>query len=98
VKLSFKYDYTKRYAYNKLSDKKKALYKQFYDAALNLNGVVEPKYSYTREEIIEVYTLVLNQEPELFWLSTAAPTGTKYIFITFLEQDPAQIAKNAEGY
>ena len=93
VKLSFKYDYTKRYAYNKLSDKKKALYKQFYDAALNLNGVVEPKYSYTKEEIIEVYTLVLNQEPELFWLSTAAPTGTKYIFITFLEQDPAQIAK-----
>lgn len=93
VKLMLNYDYTKRYAYKQLSDKKKALYKQFYDAALNLQSVIEPKYDFTKEEIVEVYTLVLNQEPELFWLGTAVPTGTTYLFVSFIEQDPAQIAK-----
>lgn len=93
IKLMLNYDYTKRYAYKQLSDKKKALYKQFYDAALNLQSVIEPKYEYTKEEVVEVYTLVLNQEPELFWLGTTAPTGSTYLFVPFLEQDPNKIAK-----
>ena len=93
VKLTGKaVDYKTRYGYKQLTAEQKALYAQFVEAAMNLQPVVEPKYTYSKEDVVKVYSMVFNQESQLFWLGSSIPTGSKYLFLTYKEQDPAKIA------
>jgi len=66
--------------YDMLNDENKALYRQIYSNALDLNPAFLPIGTPYMKNLRTAFTAVINDHPELFWLNTAfssmsAPSG-----------------------
>lgn len=92
VSSSYNVDYTTRYAYKQLSSTKQKLYGRLVEGISNLDQMVEVPSGLSKEDIIEVYCLVFNQEPQLFWMSSSVPSGSAYLLLSYKVDDPDKIA------
>ncbi len=73
ISSSYKVSYEDRYPYKQLSADEKQLYANIVEAAENFESeAVVPNGMYG-DDIDKVYTIVFNNEPQLFWLSTSIP-------------------------
>ncbi len=70
---SYTKSYTDRYPYQQLSRDEQQLYAGIVEAAENFEMQVDVPMSLTSDDIVKVYALVYNQEPQLFWLSNLVP-------------------------
>lgn len=89
----YKTSYTSRYAYSKLTSTEKTLYKRIVAAVKNIEPIVELPSSITNDQILRVYTLVFNSEPQLFWMDSSYTKGAKYLYVNYKETDLDEIKK-----
>ncbi len=80
---SYKKDYTTKYPYKQLSSAEQQLYANMVDAAESFNTSVNVPDGLTSDEVFKVYQIVFDNEPQLFWLSTKAPSGYGRINLEF---------------
>ena len=81
-------DYTTRYAYQQLSDIEKQFYGDIVGAVINFNSGVGYRAGLTAEQALRVYITVLNNEPELFWMSgSGVMTMSSSMIFSFKEQN-----------
>lgn len=73
VNSSYTKSYTDRYPYQQLGKSEQQLYADIVEAATNFETQVEIPSSLSSDDIVKVYALVYNQEPQLFWLSNLVP-------------------------
>ena len=73
ISTSYKVSYEDRYPYQQLSSEEKELYGNIVEAALNFEDEAEIPDGMYGDSIDKVYTILFNNEPQLFWLSTALP-------------------------
>lgn len=89
----YKTVYTSRYAYKTLSSKEKTLYKSIVAAVKDLEPVVELPSGITDNQVMKVYSLVFNEEPQLFWMGSSYTTSSNYLFIRYKTNDLEEIEK-----
>lgn len=96
--------YTSRYGYKTLSNSEKQLYANIVKAAENMTKKVTVPDGLLSDDIMKVYGMVYNQEPQLFWLSRTVPSGYGSIRIDYTvdsieERDAlkSKIEKNAKA-
>ena len=73
INSSYTKSYTDRYPYQQLGKSEQKLYADIVEAATNFETQVEVPSSLSADDIVKVYALVYNQEPQLFWLSNLVP-------------------------
>ncbi|MBQ5316400.1 MAG: hypothetical protein J6I96_02495 [Oscillospiraceae bacterium] len=66
---NYRIDYSKRYAYKQLSQTEQKLYDEIVKAVVNLNTSVFYGNDISDEGAKKIYRIVLQEEPELFWMS-----------------------------
>ena len=93
-----------RYGYKTLNAAQKELYANIVKAAEKLERNVNVPDGLMSEDIMKVYGMVFNQEPQLFWLSRTVPSGYGSIRLDYTvgsieERDAmqAEIDKNAKA-
>ncbi|MDE6709013.1 MAG: hypothetical protein K2J76_00830 [Oscillospiraceae bacterium] len=64
-----------RYPYQQLSSKEKELYQVIVEAAYDFNEMVSMPQGLDSDQIYRVYSMVYDNEPQLFWLSRSMPTA-----------------------
>ncbi|MDE7288277.1 MAG: hypothetical protein K2N71_02080, partial [Oscillospiraceae bacterium] len=64
-----------RYPYQQLSSKEKELYQVIVEAAYDFNTMVSMPEGLDSDQIYRVYSMVYDNEPQLFWLSRTMPTS-----------------------
>ncbi|MBD5141202.1 MAG: hypothetical protein HDT25_07310 [Ruminococcus sp.] len=64
-----------RYPYQQLSSKEKELYQVIVEAAYEFNDMVSMPQGLDSDQIYRVYSMVYDNEPQLFWLSRSMPTA-----------------------
>ena len=64
-----------RYPYQQLSSKEKELYQVIVEAAYDFNTMVDMPQGLESDQIYRVYSMVYDNEPQLFWLSRTMPTS-----------------------
>lgn len=74
VSTSYKKHYTDRYPYKQLSSKEQELYANIVAAAENFEKEAVVPAGMYGDDIDKVYTILFNNEPQLFWLSTSFPS------------------------
>lgn len=79
----YKKSYTTRYAYKTLSSKEKSLYKSIVAAVKDLEPIVKIPDGITDNQIMKVYTLVFNEEPQLFWMGSSYTKSSSYLYIKY---------------
>ena len=89
----YKTSYTSRYAYSKLSSTEKTLYKRIVAAVKDIQPIVELPSNITDNQILRVYTLVFNSEPQLFWMDSSYTKGAKYLYVNYKVSDLEEIEK-----
>ena len=75
VSSSYTKSYTDKYPYQQLGKSEQKLYADIVEAASSFNTEVEVPTSLSSDDIIKVYALVYNQEPQLFWMSNNVPAS-----------------------
>ena len=80
-----------RYAYKQLSSKEQQLYDKFVDAVKRLESTVEVPSGLSSEQVIKVYTIVYDSEPQLFWMGSAITPGTTFATLTYRTTDRNEI-------
>ena len=75
ISSSYNKSYTDRYPYQQLSANEKQLYANIVNAAASFNTKFSVPDGLTSDDLYKVYHIVFDNEPQLFWLSTSAPTG-----------------------
>lgn len=73
--VTYNVDYKNKYAYKQLTSSEKKLYGNIVEAAKNFKSSAPVPEDLTTTEVIKVYVIVINQEPELFWLPRAIPAN-----------------------
>lgn len=73
INSAYNKSYTDRYPYQQLGKSEQQLYADIVEAATNFETQVEVPSSLSSDDIVKVYALVYNQEPQLFWLSNLVP-------------------------
>lgn len=73
INSTYNKSYTDRYPYQQLGKSEQQLYADIVEAATNFETQVEVPSSLSSDDIVKVYALVYNQEPQLFWLSNLVP-------------------------
>ena len=68
-------DYKSGYAYKTLNASQKELYDRMYKAIANFETKVTVPDGLLSDDIIKVYGMIFNQEPQFFWMSTSVPKG-----------------------
>lgn len=81
-----------RYAYKQLSADEQTLYNSFVNAAKRLDSIVEVPAGMSKDDIVKVYAIVYNSEPQLFWLGGTVSAGTAFATISFQTTDKNEIA------
>ena len=76
-------DYKSRYAYKTLNSAQKQLYDSLYAAISNFETKVTVPDGLLSDDIIKVYGMIFNQEPQFFWLSTKIPSGYNTLTIKY---------------
>ncbi|MDD7428704.1 MAG: transglutaminase domain-containing protein [Oscillospiraceae bacterium] len=89
----YKTAYTSRYAYKTLSSKEKTLYKSIVAAVKDLESVVTLPSGITDNQIMKVYSLVFNEEPQLFWMGSGYTKGSDYLYVSYKTNDLDEIEK-----
>ncbi|MBR4224527.1 MAG: hypothetical protein IKR73_06925 [Oscillospiraceae bacterium] len=85
---NYKVDYTTRYAYKQLSEVEQQFYGDVVAAVMSLNSGIGYRQGLTAEQALRVYITVLNNEPELFWMSGAGVmTMSSSMIFSFKEQN-----------
>ncbi|MBQ5318380.1 MAG: hypothetical protein J6K17_04745 [Oscillospiraceae bacterium] len=74
VSTSYKVSYEDRYPYQQLSSEEKELYRNMVESAENFETTVVVPSGVRGDTIDKVYTILFNNEPQLFWLSTSYPS------------------------
>jgi hypothetical protein len=69
---TFEGDYTSRYYWNQLTNLEKDLYAKIVAKAMAFDTSMIEINDMTYNEVLKVYFLVFNMEPQLFWLDTGA--------------------------
>lgn len=64
-----------RYPYQQLSNKEKELYQTIVEAAYEFKDMVDMPQGLESDQIYRVYSMVYDNEPQLFWLSRTIPTA-----------------------
>ena len=64
-----------RYPYQQLSSKEKELYQVIVEAAYDFNTMVNMPQGIDSDQLYRVYSMVYDNEPQLFWLSRTMPTS-----------------------
>lgn len=75
VSSAYTKSYTDRYPYQQLNKSEQQLYADIVEAASNFEKQVMVPSSLSSDDIVKVYALVYNQEPQLFWLSNLVPAS-----------------------
>ena len=83
ISSSYTKSYKSRYPYQQLNSSEQELYRNIVEAATNFNSKVSVPDGLLSDDIFKVYCIVFNNEPQLFWLSTTAPTGYGSINLKF---------------
>ncbi|MBQ8827033.1 MAG: hypothetical protein IJ007_08070 [Oscillospiraceae bacterium] len=96
--------YKNRYGYKTLNAAQQEFYGNIVQAAYNLDSKVKVPDGLLSDDIMKVYGMVFNQEPQLFWLSRTVPSGygsvrMSYTVSSIEERDAMQkeIDKNANA-
>jgi hypothetical protein len=81
---SFEGDYTDRYFWDQLSGLEQDLYAKIVAKAMNFDTTMIEVNNMTYNDVVKIYFLVFNMEPQLFWLDTGANVtsygiGLKYV-------------------
>lgn len=87
----YKTSYTSRYAYKTLSSKEKTLYKKIVAAVKNLEPSITLPEGLTDNQIMKVYSLVFNEEPQLFWMGSSYTKSSSYLFINYKTVNTTEI-------
>lgn len=64
-----------RYPYQQLSSKEKELYQNIVEGAYSFSDMVDMPQGLDSDQIYRVYSMVYDNEPQLFWLSRSMPTA-----------------------
>lgn len=64
-----------RYPYQQLSSKEKELYQIIVEAAYNFNTMADMPEGLENDQVYRVYSMVYDNEPQLFWLSRTMPAA-----------------------
>ena len=67
--------YENRYPYQQLTKAEKELYQNIVNAAYNFETTVDKPNGIEKEQLYRVYSMVYDNEPQLFWLSTNLPSS-----------------------
>ncbi|MGN0666079.1 MAG: transglutaminase domain-containing protein [Huintestinicola sp.] len=89
---SYNTSYTSRYAYKQLTATEQELYRNFISAAKKLEPVVDVPEGMSSDDVVRIYSIVYNSEPQLFWLGTSISAGSTYATISFKTTDKSEIA------
>lgn len=99
ISSSYNKNYEDRYPYQQLSSSEKKLYRNIVEAAYAFDPKVEVPDGLLYEDIFKVYSMVFSQEPQLFWLPSAAPKGygTVTIDYAFTQSEVEAIQKEIDA-
>lgn len=75
INSSYTKSYTDRYPFQQLNKTEQQFYADIVEAATNFETQVDVPPSLTSDDIVKVYALVYNQEPQLFWMSNLVPVS-----------------------
>lgn len=101
-----------RYPYQQLSSKEQELYQNIVEAAYAFNETASLPSGLDNDQIYRVYSMVYDNEPQLFWLSRTMPTslgsslaiGYSYgksdaeKFQSVIDKNRKEIMKSVNGY
>lgn len=73
ISSSYKVNYEDRYPYKQLSSSEQKLYAAIVEAAENFETEIMVPDGLGRDDVDKVYTILFNNEPQLFWLDTSIP-------------------------
>lgn len=74
--VTYSKDYKTKYVYKQLPAAEKTLYANIVNAASDFKTSAAIPDGLSRNQVIKTYVNVLNQEPQLFWLSNTIPTSS----------------------
>lgn len=99
ISSSYNKNYEDRYPYQQLSSSEKKLYRNIVEAAYAFDPKVEVPDGLLYEDVFKVYSMVFSQEPQLFWLPSAAPKGygTVTIDYAFTQSEVEAIQKEIDA-
>ena len=81
-----------RYAYKQLSAAEQQLYDKYVAAIKNLESVVEVPNGLSSEQVLKVYTIVYDNEPQLFWMGNSISAGTSFATLSYKTTDRNEIS------
>lgn len=84
ISTTYNKSYKDRYPYQQLNSSEQKLYRNIVEAAENFQRKVDVPDGLLSDDIFKVYCIVFNNEPQLFWLSTSAPSGYDSINLDFM--------------
>lgn len=101
-----------RYPYKQLSEAEKTLYSNILTAAYSFNNMTDIPQGLESDQIYRVYSMVYDNEPQLFWLARTVPSvlgGTLVIdytltkgeaekYQTVIDKNTKEIMKSVNGY
>ncbi|MCM1380649.1 MAG: hypothetical protein NC192_01835, partial [Muribaculaceae bacterium] len=71
---SYPKNFKDRYPYKQLSAKEQELYGNIVEAAYNFSSTADLPQGLDSDSVVKVYSIIFDNEPQLFWLSSTAPT------------------------
>jgi hypothetical protein len=84
-------NYRDKYGYKQLNSLEQELYANIVEAAESLAPHAEVPAGLYTDDIIKVYGMVFNQEPQLFWLSPTVPSGITTLSVNYALTDVNEI-------
>ena len=88
---NYKVKSSSRYAYKQLNATEQKLYNNIISSVKSLNSVVDVPSGLTTDDVVRVYTIVYNNEPQLFWMGGSLSAGTSSAIISFKTSDKNEI-------
>ena len=88
---NYKVKSSSRYAYKQLNATEQKLYNNIISSVKSLSSVVDVPSGLTTDDVVRVYTIVYNNEPQLFWMGGSLSAGTTSAIISFKTSDKNEI-------
>lgn len=92
IKTTYNVSSSSKYAYQQLNSTEQAFYNDIVKAVKQLNSVVEVPSGLGKDDVIKVYTMVYDSEPQLFWMGNTVSAGGVFATISFKTTDKSEIA------
>ncbi len=80
-----------RYAYKQLTADEQTLYNRVVSSVKKLDSVVEIPAGMSSDDVVRIYAIVYNNEPQLFWMGGSISAGTSFATISFKTTDKNEI-------